>query len=162
FRVVAAKEEVDRHLGQIEGSMVAWPGAALALFELEVKLAIGLVQKRLEILRRSDAADDQLVLLRLFVLPDAADHVHVEHGDGALERKRRLVAVVKRAEQSPLLAGEGDEPEPPAFAVRLCTVSPCEFEERRGPGRVVVGPVVDGGTPEVLGPPLSATEVVVV
>ena len=41
----------------------------------------------------------------LFVL-DAADHVHIDHGHGFIERTRGLLRPIGRAEQAELFAGE--------------------------------------------------------
>ena len=56
--------------------------------QMEVVFAVELLQLRLPAGTRAGAVDDQF-LVRL----QPTDHVHVEHGDGLVEWKDRLLAV---------------------------------------------------------------------
>ena len=74
-----------------------------------------------------------------FVVFDAADHVHVEHGDGFVERPGRIFDPVGGAEQTELFTGERREENAALQLAFQRREQAREFEKASGAGSVVVG-----------------------
>ena len=73
-----------------------------------------------------------------------ADHVQVEHGDGAGEWVGGVFHVMSGAQESLLLAVPGGEEDRAGGAVVLRVPQPGDLQDRGDAGRVVVGPVHHG------------------
>ena len=69
---------------------------------------------------------------------NAADHVHVEHGDGVLERQQRMIHIPVAAQQPQFLAREGQE-QNSALLLRLLRKPARQFDHAGGAGSVIVG-----------------------
>src|SRR3712207_8238099 len=57
--------------------------------------------------------------------------VHVQHEDRLVERERRLLAIVDRPEQPPLLPAERDQHDPPADPVLRSEEHTSELQSRQ-------------------------------
>ena len=82
-----------------------------------------------------------------------ADHVHVHDRHRPVERVQRRLGVRPRPQQALLLRvprGEQDGPSRPVAPARGRAVGLGDLDERRHPRRVVVGPVVDDGSPRTV------------
>src|SRR3954465_5518435 len=66
---------------------------------------VGAVEERRKLGRRRDAVDNELIVAQ------SADHVEVDHCDGAVERQGTIRHEVLGPEKSHLLAAKGDEEE---------------------------------------------------
>src|SRR5215469_5088090 len=99
----AGKEEQNRNLLTHKGGVVAGRVASGGVLDLEWNVFLRLLQNRFEVRSRPYAADINLVV------PNAADHIHVDHGDHSRERLGRLFDPFRRAEQPELFSGEVHE-----------------------------------------------------
>src|SRR6267143_2016041 len=131
--VQAGEEEKDGNPLGCEGSVIAGGVAAGRVFVLERSVGFGLIEDGLEGRARAEAADVDLVVL------DSADHVHVEHGHGFVERKSGILDPGGRAEEAKFFAREICE-EDTALELSLERRKEAgEFENACGAGSVVVG-----------------------
>src|SRR5258706_9046299 len=78
---------------------------ATAFGDIRLELMPGgcVLQERREGCSRSNSANVNLMVA------NAPDHIHIDHGHCVFQRKRRMVRVITRSEQSQFLAREGQE-----------------------------------------------------
>src|ERR1700730_1277574 len=74
--------------------------SAGGIFDMELGLALLFIEEILERGSRSSPADKNFLVL------DPADHVHVDHGDGFVERQRRLLHPLRGTEQPQFLSSK--------------------------------------------------------
>src|SRR5215472_18448207 len=99
----SGKEEQHRNLLAHKGGVVARRVASGGVLDLEWNVLLRLLQNRFEVRSRSYAADINLVV------SNAADHIHVDHGDRSRERLGRLFDPFRRAKQPELFCREVHE-----------------------------------------------------
>src|SRR5215472_11752322 len=96
----SGKEEQHRNLLAHKGGVVARRVASGGVLDLEWNVLLRLLQNRFEVRSRSYAADINLVV------PNAADHIHVDHGDRFRERSGRLLDPFRGAEEPEFFSSE--------------------------------------------------------
>src|SRR5438105_6594560 len=101
--------------------------------------AVRTVEQRGQLSRGRDAVYDQLVVTQ------PADHVEVDHGDGAVERYGTVGDEVLGAEEAHFLAAGGDEDE--RAPGRCGSKETRELEHHSGAGRVGVGAASNDALP---------------
>src|ERR1700722_10046868 len=74
-----------------------------------------------------------------FFVFDPADHVHVDHGDGLVPRKRRLLYPLRRSKKAQLFSREIRKKNAALEFSLLRRQESREFEHARGAGSVVIG-----------------------
>ena len=99
----AREKEQDGNFSGDEGDVVAGGVAADGVLEIEIGVFLEAADEGLERRAGADAADVDRVLA------DAADHVHIQHGDVLAERSRRFFYPFGGAEQAKLFARKGCE-----------------------------------------------------
>src|SRR5580692_1977044 len=93
------KEKNGNAFGDKRG-VIAGGVAPGGVFVLEVGVRFGLIQNGLKGAAGAEAADVNLVVF------DAADHIHVEHGDGFVEWQRGIPDPRCRAKETKLFASK--------------------------------------------------------
>ena len=151
----AGEEMQSRNPTLVKGEMVPHRRAAVDLFQLQRRLAVGAIQERVELLRRPGAEDRQLVIA------EPADHVKVQHGHRIRHREQRVFDVILAAHQPFLLAAETDEDQPSSRLLAACCQPPRQLQNGRRAGGVVVRPVVDFAAVRLARAELAAADVVV-
>src|SRR6476661_7585231 len=96
----ARKKEKDGNTFGDERGVIARGVAPGGVFVFEGGVRFGLFQDGLKGAAGAEAADVNLVAC------DAADHVHIEHGDGFVERKRGILNPGGRTKVAKLFASE--------------------------------------------------------
>src|SRR5215469_9046107 len=102
-------------------------------------MAPRLLENSLKAGARADAADINFVVL------DAPDHVHVDHGHGFVERFGRILDPGGRSEQAEFLASKGREQDSAGKLAPKRRKDASELEHSGCSGSIVVGPWVDLG-----------------
>src|ERR1700730_3407909 len=116
-----------------ERRVVAGSIAAGGILEMKWELDLLLIEKVLERSARSRSADKNFFIL------DPTDHVHVNHGDGFVERKRRLLHPFGRAKQAQFFPGKIRKKDAALELAFPGSKQARKFENAGGAGSVVVG-----------------------
>ena len=132
-RMQAGEEEQDGNALGNKGGVIARGVAALRHFKFEGRVAVGLVEEFLQGGSRADTADINFVVL------DAADHVHVEHGHGVVQRLRWILDPRGRAEQAQLFTGKRHEQDSTLELPFAWGQNSGKFQDASGARSVVVG-----------------------
>ncbi len=124
-------------------------GGVVGVIEQEVGVAgVGFFVDAVQVGAEAVGADDvDVVGVALVVFVGAADHVHVDVGDGVFEGEEGVGGVVLRAEQALFFARDEQEKDAAAGSEALTAglgEGFGDFEHGAGAGAVVVGAVVDG------------------
>ena len=129
----SGEKEKHRNFAGDKGSVVAGRVAAGGVFEVKRRIFLRGGEDGLKRRAGAHAADVDLLVL------DAADHVHIEHGHGFVERARGLLRPMGRAEQAEFFAGEGHEENSAGKLALVRREQAREFEHAGGAGGIVVG-----------------------
>ncbi len=113
--------------------MIAGRVTAGGILDLEWKLALLSVEKILERRARPRPSNKH------FFVFDPADHVHVDHGDGFVERQRRLLYPLRGTEQAELFPRKIRKENAALELAFPRSQDTREFQNARGAGGVVVG-----------------------
>ena len=144
---MAAGEEVHhRDLLGIERRMIAGAETAMFAGDVEPKLFAKPLDEPFELGGGIGAVDDQLVV------GQAADHVHVDHGDGFVERHERVADIASTAQQSAFFAGECQEDDSPRQLFGSLRQLAGDLDQHGHARGIVVGPVVDLCEPGSIAP----------
>src|SRR5258708_17500887 len=113
----------------IDVERLAWTDPDSLFGELKAVFLPKAVYQRVELGRRAGAVYDQLLVLQ------PTDHVHVEHGDGRVERKLWIAHIASAADQPPFFPRERQKHDPPPQLLRASGQLPRHFHEHgRAPG----------------------------
>ena len=129
------EEMDDGHLGDIERGVVAAPIPVARGAQVKSGGRVQRVEDRRKLGGGGGAERQEAPFAQ------APDHVEVEHGHRLDDRDHRMADVVAAAEQPQLLAAEGDQ-EDTARGWAGGELAG-NLNQRRGPGRVVIGAIVD-------------------
>ncbi len=112
--------------------MVAGRIAAGRVFDLESGICCGLFDRGLQRCSSAHASDVNLLIV------DAADHIHVEHGYGFVERTRRLFHPCRRSKQARVLLRQKTEQNSTLQLAFHRSEQARQFEHSGGTGGVVI------------------------
>src|ERR1700722_7361429 len=136
--VEAGEKDQHRYLSGGERGVVARPVAGL-FGEIGVKVMLRgqLFEQCPESTAGTDAAHVNLAV------PNAADHIHIDHGHVVFEGQQGMVNVVAGTEQAQFFAREGQEQNAP-LVFGLLREPARQFDDARGAGSIIVGAGMDG------------------
>src|SRR6266851_10450531 len=126
----AREKEEHRNFLSDKRGVIARRVAAGGIFNMKRRFAFLFIEETFERSSRSRPANEN------FFVFDPADHVHVDHGDGLVERQRRLLHPLRGTEQAELFPGKVRKENAALELAFPRSKHTREFENARGAGSV--------------------------